>query len=230
MYRDKYLKYKNKFINLRKQIEESELVPVILENKNKSELYLALKNKQLGGDNCSTNFQDNYSDKSGKNLIYIGMTDLDGNKVVDTPCNTELYSKLYSDSKIYLDSLSPYYNFILWMYTIGSTAKIINNYQLGKYTIADLFNDNMTEFNIDILNNLVKVILEIYIFKNKFKITISENLAKIYDILIERILNTFKIVYKMYLKILASYKKDKTLDENQYKEESNKIKIKTTYD
>jgi len=85
------------------------------------------------------------------------MTDLDGNKVIDTPCNTEPYSKLYSDSKIYLDSLSPYYNLILWIYTIGSTAKIINNYQLGKYTIVDLFNDNMTEFNIDILNNLVKV-------------------------------------------------------------------------
>jgi len=229
LYYNKYMKYKNKYAILKESIFNNipENRKVLYDSRNKNKYMKLLK--QLGGNHCTDNFQNNYNvkvdgvDKS----VYIGMTNSIDNKIIDTPCNSEIFNTLYTESKTYLDSLSFYQNFILWMYTMGSTARIINSFKLNKYTVDDLFSDSITEYVDTILDHLLKVILQIFIFKNKFKIDVNEKIDKIYDILIERIISHFKSSYKKYKTLLKKYKNDGTAIRNEFDEF---IKLSNTFE
>lgn len=101
-YKQKYEKYKNKYNNL--------------------------KNKVYGGDICEKKFQlpMDLSLHDKKYEIYTGSTNIDD--PIEQPCDLD---DLYQNCKKYLDTLNEYKQFILWCYTGGALARLLNNYLLN---------------------------------------------------------------------------------------------------
>jgi len=117
---DKYLKYKTKYLNLK---------------------------KLLGGNNCDIKFQEmmDVKMKDTAHKIYHGPINIVNDVPIEEECGLE---DLYAKSKSYIDSLNRFKQFILWNYTAGSLARLINNYLLVDKKIDKFYELNMSRFAI----------------------------------------------------------------------------------
>ena len=189
-YKKKYFKYKNKYISL----------------------------KNFIGGRCTNKIEDNYKItlNNKESEIYVGITDISNKLPIDSPCDSEIFNKLYIESKTYLGSLSNFQNLILWYYTGGTLAKLINNYNLKRYTIDDLFIGDSRFLKI-LYESLLKTFLELLAYKNKFKIEFDNTFAEIYNEFNKILIDNFEKVLLDYRKILRDKKKDNKLNEVDYK-------------
>jgi hypothetical protein len=199
IYKKKYYKYKNKYINLKNYI----------------------------GGNCSNIHQDNYKVKlNTKEIdIYVGITDISNDIPIDTQCESETYNKLYIESNKYLSSLTNFQNFMLWYYTGGTLAKIINNYNLKTYTIDELLTSDNNQIKI-LYECLLKMFIELLAYKNKFKIEFNDNFNGIYNDFSKIIIDNFDKLLKEYKKILKEKMKDSKIYQQflNFNNEFDKIK------
>ncbi len=165
-YKQKYLKYKNKYIDLKNMIK--------------------------GGNICEKKYQlpldFKFNDIDYK--IYSGSTDIENQ--IEQPCGLD---DLYQKCKKYLDTLDKYKQFILWSYTGGALARLLNNYLLNNndYKTIDKYIISFSIFfqikwyfiyKIDIVAEMdeLKILFEqilIYLFDNMK--TINKNIKKKYE-------------------------------------------------
>lgn len=111
-----------------------------MDYKNK---YLKYKSKYIklkGGDKCDTNFQSlmdfKLEDKDYK--IYQGA-------INESPCGLD---DLYQNCKLYLDSLPKIQEFIIWIYTDGALARLLNNYLLKDKKLELFYGSSHTFYTI----------------------------------------------------------------------------------
>ena len=106
-----------------------------------------------GGDKCDKNFQlpvdFKFNDIDYK--IYSGSTDIKSQ--IEEPCNLD---DLYANCKVYLDTLNNYQQFILWSYTGGALARLLNNYLLK--------DKNFENIDIDIISYSILFQIRWYFF------------------------------------------------------------------
>ena len=115
-------------------------------------LYQKLKakyilNKLHGGDICNTDFQNSMDLKLDYKdyKIYHGSTEVLNNQPIESKCDLD---DLYEKCKIYLDSLDKIEEFILWIYTDGSLARLLNNYLLHNKKIKTFYESSDTFYAI----------------------------------------------------------------------------------
>lgn len=142
--------------------------------------------------------------------IYLGMTEKDSKgNIIDSPCDNENIEQLYKLSRDYLNNLDNFENYVIWIYSIGSFARILNNYLLDRFKIDDLFENNLRKANLSkyqntIFNNFNKVIIYLLSFQNKFEKVNNDKLAPILNKLTEKIIENFESNRKAYMKKLKS--------------------------
>jgi hypothetical protein len=109
-YKNKYLKYKSKYLELK------------------------------GGNKCDTNFQNlmDFKLENKDYKIYQG-------SINESPCGLD---DLYQKCKLYLDSLPKIQEFILWTYTDGALARLLNNYLLKDKNPNSFYESSHTFYTI----------------------------------------------------------------------------------
>jgi hypothetical protein len=173
-YINKYLKYKKKYINL--------------------------KNMIYGGDKCDKNFQlpldFKFNDIDYK--IYSGSIDIQNQ--IEDPCDLD---DLYAKCKVYLDTLNNYQQFILWTYTGGALARLLNNYLLK--------DKNYKKIDISIISYSILFQIRWYFLYMIDKIEQAADLKLLFEKIILFIFDNIKSINK-YLRN-PNYKLDK--EDNQ---------------